>query len=320
MTVSLARTPRKAWLASLKIRLPRLSLAPSWVVAVGADNTQHGYRLKLRWNGKYELQPAAIPPTRPCILIVEHTVPYRRKLQQFPAAASSRLALLRTAPDEFPLPAGEMLFGMGVHGSDGYIYALPREYITRLRESGIQPALILVADTIAAEGIFGALEGYFRHGAALDLLETRRLFPPHSLRHIQLGAGLIFLLLVSGALLNKPDMLNNILEWRVKSLREQAGTLPKINSITEKMAQAQAEASRLYAGKDARLAPLLTKLFDSLPPGYSLRSIEYKNGMLKISGRGGSEKTWLIEQGFPTENITIENFGGYQRFKAERPI
>ena len=310
----------KARLRRWRIKLPHLSLAPLWIVAVGADDTQKSYRLKLRWNGKYELQPAVVPATKPCILVVEHTVPYRRKLQQFPAAASSRLALLRTAPDEFPLPADEMLFGMGGHGLDGYIYALPRQYISRLRENGIQLALILVADTIAPDGILVSLKRYFRHGAALDLLGTRRLFSPHGLRYIQLGTGLLFLLLASGVLLAKPDMLNNILEWRVKSLREQAGALPKTYGATEKMAQAQAEAARLYASQDAKLAPILTRLFNSLPPGYSLRSIEYKNGILTISGRGGNEKNWLIEQGFPAENITTESFTSYQKFKAGRPI
>lgn len=314
--------------ASLKARLrqgwsklPRSPFAPSWIVAAGAEDRRRCYRLRLGWNGAYRLQPAILPAGKPCILIIGHTVPYRRKLQQLPATSPARLALLRTAPDEFPVPPAEMRFGMGLRGADSYLYALPRQHIADLQEQGLSPAAVLIAgDVETAEGCLAAVDEYFRYGAALDSLKTRRLFSPRAWRNLQLGAGLALLLLVSGALLAKPGMFSDMLEWRAKSLREQGGALPKINQITEKMVLAQAEAARLYAGKDAALAPSLGKLFNALPTGYSLRSIEYKNGILKVSGRGGNDKTWLIAQGFAEESITITDLGSYQKFTAERPL
>lgn len=303
------------------LRWPRLPVAPSAVVTCDRDQQLRGYRLKLRWDGRFELRPAALPDRKPCLLLIEQTLPYRRKLQQFPAEAASRMALLRTAPDEFPVPAADMLFGMGLHGAEGYVYALPRHDIERLRERGIAPAVVLVGERLdETPSCLATIEGYFRYGAALDLLQARRLFSRRALRHLQLGSALALMLLVAGALLFKPDLLGNFLEWRAGSLREQGGALPRLNKITAKMAYAQTQAASLYAGKDAELAGHLGKLFATLPAGCSLRDIEYQNGILKISGRGAAAKAWLIEQGFPTDAISVEDLGSYQRFKAQRAI
>lgn len=303
------------------LRLPRVPLAPAWVVTCDRDNQLRGYRLRLRWDGKFELKPAALPSKKSCMLLIEQAIPYRRKLQQFPAESTARMALLRTAPDEFPVPPADMLFGMGLHGSEGYVYALPRHHIDNLRERGISPAVVLIADQLdSTQGCLATIEGYFRYGAALDLLQSKRLFSRRALRHIQLGSALALMLLLSATLLLKPDLLSNFLEWRAAALREQGGALPKLNKVTAKMAYAQNEAARLYASKDAEFASHLGKLFATLPSGCSLRSIEYKNATLKIGGRGGAGKTWLIEQGFPAEGISMEDMGAYQRFKAERAI
>ena len=305
----------------LRLRLPGLPFAPIWVVTCDHENQLRCYRLKLHWGGEFELQLSALPNNQSCLLLIEQTIPYRRKLQQFPAEPKSRMVLLRTAPDEFPLPPADMLFGMGLHGSEGYVYALPRHYIGNLRERGIAPAVVLIAEQLDnTQGCLATIESYFRYGAALDLLQSKRLYSRRVLRYIQLGIALAFMLLLSATLLLKPDMLSNFLEWRVASLREQGGALPKINHVTVKMAHAQNEAARLYASKDAEFAGHLNKLLTTLPPGCSLRDIEYKDGTLTISGRGVAGKTWLIEQGFPIESIRIDDMGGYQRFKAQRAI
>lgn len=303
----------KSWL--------RLPLAPAWVVICDRENKLQSYRLKSRWDGGFELQPAVIQNNQPCLLLIEQTIPYRRKLQQFPTEPTSRMALLRTAPDEFPVPPAGMLFGMGLHGSEGYLYALPRDHIDNLRERGIAPAVVLIADrSDSTQGCLATIEQYFCYGAALDMLQSKRLFPRRVLRYILLGSTLAFMLLLSATLLLKPDMLSNFLEWRVTGLREQGGALPKISRATAKMAYAQNEVARLYASKDAEFAIHLKKLFATLPPGCSLRNVEYKNGTFTISGRGNVGKTWLIEQGFPAESISTEDMGSYQRFRAQRTI
>lgn len=296
-------------------------LAPARVVTCDRDQQLRGYRLKLRWDGQFELHPAALPDNKPCLLLIEQALPYRRKLQQFPAESTARMALLRTAPDEFPVPPEEMLFGMGLHGAEGYVYALPRQHIEHLHERGVSPAVVLIGDRIdSAQACLATIEGYFRYGAALDLLRSKRLFSRRALRHFQLGGVLAVMLLLAGTLLLKPDMTSDFLEWRVTRLREQGGALPKLNNATAKMAYAQNQAARLYASKDAELNGYLGKLFATLPPGCSLRNIEYKNGTLTISGRGAIGKSWLVEQGFPAEAVSVEDMGSYQRFKAQRAI
>lgn len=306
----------KSWL-----RFPRLPLAPSWVVTCDRDSKLQSYRLKSRWNGGFELQPAAIQNNQPCLLLIDQAIPYRRKLQQFPGESTSRMALLRAAPDEFPVPPADMLFGMGLHGSEGYLYALPRHHIDNLRERGVSPAAVLIAEQPdSTAGCLASIGGYFRYGAALDLLHSKRLFSRHILRYASLGSSLVLMLLLSATLLLKPDLLGDFLEWRAASLREQGGALPKINLVTAKMAYAQNEAARLYASKDAAFASHLGKLFATLPPGCSLRDIEYKNGILTIAGRGNIGNTWLIEQGFPAESISMEDMGSYRRFRAQRPV
>jgi len=257
----------------------------------------------------------------PCVVVVDRALPYRRKLQQLPEAPKSRLAMLRTAPDEFPLPSADMLYALGTLGQDGYLYALPRQTLDALQQHNLHPAIVLVASQgVNTDGSLDALENYLLHGESVDFLRTGFFLSRRKLLQILLGTFLTAILFAGGGLITHPDFFSSTLEWRMAKLREQGSALPKLYRVTEKMAYAQNEAARLHALPEARLPSILSKLFATVPPGSSLHTIGLQNGTLKISGSGGDVKEWLAAQGFPPDRITVESLGQQKIFRAERPL
>lgn len=316
--------------------LPRIPLMPRYLAVMdAAGGVTDYYRLRLRWNGRYRLQPAPLPAVQPasgeatpappriepCIVVIERTLPYRRKLQQLPQEKKSRLAMLRTAPDEFPLAPADMLYALGIHGHEGYLYALPRQALDVLQQHNLHPVIALVANraTDAAEGL-ETLEGYLRNGDTVNFLRTGFFLSRRRLLQIQLGALLAAILLAGGWLTVRPDLFTGLIERRIATLREQGSALPKLYRITEKMAYAQGEAAHLYASPEAHLPGILTKLFATVPPGHSLSTVEFQNGILKIAGNGDEVREWLVAQGFPADRIIVENLGQQKHFRAERPL
>ena len=308
--------PRPRW-------LPSLALMPRWLASLSAQGGIAGYRLRLRWNGRHVLEPAAVPAGEPCIVVVDSALPFRRRLQRFPETAKARLAMLRAAPEEFPLPAEEVLYGLGMRGEDAYLYALPRRVREELAGRGLRPAVILVAEFAAdadPAACLAAFESFLRRGAALDLLRAGRYLSRRTLLRLELGAALGAAVLAGALLLAWPELAAGVLEWRAAALRERGGALPKIYRVTVQMADAQAEAAKLYASPEARLPGMLAALFNSVPPGRSLRSIEVKNGTLRITGTGGGVKDWLVSIGFPAGRIVEGQAGSVPQFSAERPL
>jgi hypothetical protein len=304
----------------MKFRLP--PRIPQWLVAAAADGVLQSFRLRMRWNGTYRLAPATTAPAgQSCIVVVDYALPFRRKLQRLPETDRSRAALLGTAPEEFPLPAAEMLYGLGVRGLDGYLYALPTAALDALRAQNLRPAIVLVAGgELDASGCLATFEDYQRYGEAMDLLRSARFLSRRRLLQLQLGAALVGGLLATGAVLAAPGLLAGLLEQRVSALREQGGALPRLYRTTEKMAYAQAEAARLYASPEAHLSGVLSRLFDTVAPGHSIRTVELKDGVLRITGTGAAVRDWLIDNGFPPGRISVETMGSYQRFRAERAL
>ena len=293
---------------------------PCWLVTLSANGSTTEYRLQMNLAGQYQLLPDKIPAGQACVVVVDHALPYRRRLQRFPDTNRSRLAMLNTAPDEFPLTPADMLYSLGLAGNDGYLYALPRLQIEVLTERELKPAVVLVSgSSVNIRPCLDAIESYFRLGATADLYQSARLLSPRALLKLKLTATIATL--IAGCLfLSSSVGLDSVLEWRHKALVAQGGTLPERYAATEKMAYAQRQASILYAKREARLPAILASLFNTVPPGHSLRNIELKGGILKISGTGIEVKEWLKGQGFPPESITVENMGTFQRFHAERAL
>ena len=315
--------------------LPRIPLMPRHLAVMDAAGGITAYRLRLRWNGRYRLQPVPLPAAQPasgqatpaqqrmepCIVVTDRTLPYRRKLQQLPQEKKSRLAMLRTAPDEFPLASADMLYALGIHGHDGYLYALPRQTLDVLQQHKLRPVIALVAgEGTDIAGSTETFESYLRHGESANLLRTGYFLSRRRLLQTLLGVFLALILLTGGCLTVRPDLFTGLIERRIAALRAQGSALPKLYRITEKMAYAQSEAAHLHASPEARLPGILAKLFATVPDGHSLRTVELQNGTLKITGNGDDARAWLIAQGFPADRISIENLGQQKRFRAERPL
>ena len=184
------------------LSLPRMPLMPRHLAVLDAAGGVTAYRLRLRWNGRYQLQPAAPAsgqPDQPCIVVIDRTLPYRRKLQQLPEAKKSRLAMLRTAPDEFPLAAADMLYAFGIHGLDGYLYALPRQALDAMQQHKLRPVIALVANQGSdAAGSLETFDSYLCHGESADLLRTGFFLSRRRLVQILLGVFLALILLANG--------------------------------------------------------------------------------------------------------------------------
>lgn len=305
----------------MKLRMPRLALLPKHLVTLDTDGQIGSYRLGLRWDGLHTLKPVDNADGQPCIVVMSHDLPYRRKLQRMPDTLRSRLALLKTAPDEFPFAAGEMRYGLGMLGKEPYLYALPDARLDALRQRKLLPAVVLVAaNPQYPADCLDAVEQYLQRGVTADLLRSRSFISRRRLWQTLLGAGLGFALTGSLVFMALPDLFTGVVEHRVEPLRERGGVLPKLYLTTEKMAEAQRQAAQLFASPEARLPAVLARLIGSIPPGHSLRSIELRNGVLKIYGNGSGMREWLVSQGFPADRITIEDGGSFKRFRAERPL
>lgn len=284
------KLPRLAW--------PRLPLLPRWVAALPATGELRTFRLRVRWDGRQELLPAEPPRGAACVAVVARPALFRRRLQRLPEGAKARSALLRAAADEFPL--GEALYGLGVHGGDGYLYALPLAALAPLAERGWRAAAVLPGEPpLDAAACLAALADYRRLGASFDLLRAGWRLSRLGWLHLRLGAALATALLATAWLLAAPQTLERLLDWRLNALRAQAGGLPAMYRSSEKMAYAQAEAAKLYASPEARLPAELSQLLTAAPRGRPLTRIEYANGRLTMSGPDLPPMPWPPDAATP---------------------
>lgn len=299
----------------------RLPLMPRWLVALDEAANISTYRLQLRWNGNYRLRPDTPPQEAQCIAVIDHSHPYRRKLQRLPDDEGARRAMLLSAPDEFPIPAGEVCYALGVRGSEGHLFALPRTVLDTLAQRGLQPVIALIAEQrTGPEGCLATLEAYLKQGRSADLLRGKFMLSRRRLLQAQLCLSLLLMFAATAWIALQPDIFLRPLEQRVEKLRSKGSSLPRLYRASEKMANTQHQVAQFYAAPEARFPALLANLIATLPPGCSLRSIELQNGILKISGTGAHARDWLLAQGFSAESIGEEPLGERTLFRAERPL
>ena len=91
------------------------------------------------------------------------------------------------------------------------------------------------------------------------------------------------------------------------------------HSATEHMLESNRQLAKLHDDPDAILAGELKKLWQTLPTGNAIRSIEYKQHLLTVTGSGPHTEE-LLEAGFLAEQISSETIGNTTRFKAERNL
>jgi len=313
------RRPSAAHSAS-KLRLP-IGLVPEWLVAVGRDGIRAHFRICQHWDGRITLVPESVPPGKPCIAVVDFSLPFRRRLQRLPATSRARQALLKAAADEFPLATESVRYALGERDGEGYLYAMTEEDLAHLSHAGLEPAVVLVAAGEANQaGCETALETFETQGEAVSFVRGPRLLNRRWLRNGILVACLLGIAAGVAQLLLGPDLLGDAVAWRVQKLRREAGDLPRLYGATETMIASREAAAKLFAMRESNAPAVLGKLLATVPPGHSVRRIEISQSTLRVAGSGADVQVWLAEAGFPAEGIIIEKTGSFQAWRAERPL
>jgi hypothetical protein len=303
-----ARPARKSFLA----------LAPRWLTVVDHEWKTSGYCIRYHWDGRCSLEPSPIPEHESSLVILDQALPYRRKLQGFPANERSRRALLKAAVDEFPLPPGQVNYALGIRGHDGYLYALPHEYRQKLLSCGVSPAAILVAqESLAEPALLAVLQDLERYGTSFAIGGAQRYISRRAVISTLLVIVLSAQLLLIAVLALFPNPLNSLLEWERTRLTQEAGDLPRKHSNTNIMLGEQQAIAKLKSSPEAQLPAELSRLISITPSGHSIQRIEYKDGLLKIAGTGESAAQWFANAGFPSARVSIESIGPQRLFRAE---
>jgi hypothetical protein len=300
----------------------RSLLAPRWLVSVDARMVEVTYRIHLSWTGRRSLLAATMPAGEPFYLVLHPSLPFRRKLQCFPANAKARKVLLRTAPDEFPLAEGTVSFCLGLREDEGYVYALPSEINEQLQRLGRQPDFVLVgcSDTLDEADCLATLAAYERFGSSLAFGDRLPPVHRHWLLDVPLAASAAVALALTVWLTSGADPLAEILGGEEERLRRETATVAGQYAAAESMLTTRNQLSRLYESPGAHLPAKLARLWRDVPAGQAIRRIEYKEGHLTVTGSGIEVGKWLESAGFAPERITTETVGKLNRFRAEGDV
>jgi hypothetical protein len=300
----------------------RSLLAPRWLASVDAQMNVLAYRIRLRWNGRRTLATAPLPVGEPCYVVLHPDLPFRRKLQRFPAQAKAREVLLRAAPDEFPLADDAVSYCMGLRQGEAYVYAMPGKLMEQLHESGLQPDIVLVgaADSLDEADCLAALEAYERFGSSLAFGGRRRPLPRRWLLDASLAGGAAIALALTIWLALGADPFAEFLNGRLDRLRTETAMVAGQYAAAESMLATRNQLARLRENPGGRLPNELANLWREVPAGHAIRRIDYKEGLLAVSGSGTEVGHWLQSSGFPAEQIKTETIGKLSRFRAERDL
>ncbi len=280
------------------------------------------YRIHLSWTGRRSLVAATMPVDEPVYLVLHPSLPFRRKLQCFPAHARAREILLRTAPDEFPFAGGSVSYCLGLRQNEGYVYALPSAMNERLQQLGRQPGFVLVgiSDTLDEAGCLATLAAYEQFGSSLAFGGRVPLVHRHWLLDVPLAASASVALALTVWLAAGGDPLAEVLGSEERRLRTQTATVAAQYGAAESMLATRKQLAQLYESPGARLPAELATLWRDVPAGHAIRRIEYKEGHLTVTGSGIDVAEWLQSAGFGPEQITTETVGKLNRFRAEADL
>lgn len=314
-------------------------LFPRWLATLDAQGQLALWRLHMGWDGKLSLAPQAAPPAprkngkpQPCLLLVSPRLPFRRRLHRYPEQETARAAMLRSAPDEFPLAAAEHCYAMAPNveqAGEGYLYALPRAALASVGEAGLRPVAIrlvdegLLADPVA---LAPALPRLARQAAAGDFLRQHQLIPPAVPLYGGLAAGLAILMGLLTLVLLPQGPVESLERQQIARLRQQAGPALAQYQALKRMESQQQALAAFQKRPEARLAPRLKELLANLPEGYSIRAIQLDGQSLLISGRGLNDpegnkfREWAARNQLPAESATFEEGGGLILFKVQQSL
>lgn len=289
---------------------------------MGPGGHARGYRIRVRFGGQRTLEASEIPRGKPAYVVLHARTPFRRKLQRLPDSDNGRQALLRTAADEFPLPAGQLEFGLGLQGGEAYLLGCPVETFEQIKSEDIDPAIVLIAGGASTEqDCLTAIDLFERYGPSFAIGGTKARY----ISRLRLGkaflGGSVFATTVLAAILaTVPGVFDGVIAWRTEQLRSEAGDLPRLLKTTESMQATQTDAAALMRSPEAKLPKILAQIFSSVPPRHGIKRIEFDGKELTVAGTGNDVDQWLVSAGFEKTQISIESLGNLPRFRAVQKV
>jgi len=306
----------------VRIGLP-FAIPPRQVVALGADGSASTYRLKLRLDGGIALQPAQLATARDTLIVLDPAIPFHRRLYRRPRQKKATAALLQSAPELFPFEPEKTHYALSEVRGEPYVSALPAATLSRVAQD-LPPARVVLAagERADREGALAAIGCWLRDGRSADFsTRPQRPLPLHT----AVAAALIAAILAIAALAVWLGFGSGWRERQLQSLAQQlapeAKPLLARHAVLERMTAAQDALAEQYRQPGVAAHAKLVELLTSVPEGVSVRRIEFKKGVLEISGAGGDEaRTWLLGRGFPPAQIEITEVAAYRQYSARLPI
>lgn len=299
------------------------ALPPRQVVALGADGSASAYRLKLRLDGGIALEPARLARARESLLVLDPTIAFHRRLYARPKQKKAAAALLHAAPELFPFEPETTRYALSEVRGEAYVSALPDATLAQVAAELPPARVVLAADERADEpGALAAIERWLRNGRSADFAgRAERPLPVHYAVTAILAAAIVASLALVAWLGLGSGWRERQLQALAHELAPEAKPLLARHAVLERMAAAQHALAEQYRQPGVAAHAKLVELLTSVPQGISIRRVEFKKGVLEVSGAGGAEaRDWLLARGFSSAQIEITEVIAYKQYTARLPI
>ncbi len=298
------------------------SLLPKRIVSFDESGKINHFRIETNRYGEMSIKSQSeLTPFRPgqsCLVCVDPQLLFRRKCS---LTINNRNDLSRLATDFFPFksPVHFALEENDDNPGQRDIYAMTSEYWNDIlpRLPAVAAAVIPAPSDPRAIGL--ALEQRLYKHKLNDFLERPRMFVPPAVLAC-------FRLVVLCAAIASIGML--LWRWQTAHRAEELRT--EIAALESEVGEPKSRFAALTAMRDtivqmdnfARvesgipMMAMVSKMIQSLPEGFSIDRIEFKDGRLQISGLGKNPQNWLLAMGFKSSDIQINPLSQYQRYVA----
>lgn len=299
-------------------------LPPRLVIHLDRERAPTQFELKRRLDGRLRLTPAHMPGAPRYLLVIDASVPFRRRLATQPATRAAKSALLRSAHAYFASVIGEARYCLGRFEGQPYIFALPLSLLDELvlacgRNPGDLPAAVLVADADGgADAVFRAVEAWQDDGRLVDLSAAPRTPWPYA-RVVSAvsGAAVLALAGLTGTVLWLERPTLDKLEAKVAEAETSYGELSRRQEVTANMVAAMSALDGMQNAPSVAAMRRLEAVLARLPSRHTIATVEIKRDSMRISGQGGVDSDWLTASGFPAEGIVVTRLPQGERYSAE---
>lgn len=304
---------------------------PRHLLFLRRDGTASYYRLRLRLSGGYRLEPLSAPWARgfTYLLLLESGWPYRRRIRTDTLSRRLLSRLLATmAAESFPFVPEETWYAFGERGGGGasYLFALPREELSRLERQPplaelSPPRAVIVADAKPA-AMLVAVERWLAAGRERDLL-GRPVWPIH--RGLVSVGVLVVLTLLAGwvGFWHLDDLQERLTRSERQTERRwlvKADELTRRRQVVGHMAVAVGATEDLAKRSGALVLDRLDRMLNAMPDGAQLVRVQLENdGTLVVTGFAREPQAWMDAAGLVVSSLEVIELPERRRFEARLP-